>query len=44
VAITVLMERIKLKKYTKLAYGFRDIEFFELKILALHEINYALLS
>jgi len=28
----------------KMAYGFRDIEFFKLKIMALHETNYALVG
>jgi hypothetical protein len=27
-----------------MAYGFRDIEFFKLKIMALHETNYALVG
>jgi transposase len=26
------------------AYGFRDLEFFKLKILALHETRYALVG
>jgi transposase len=32
----------KIKTLQKQAYGFRDMEFFKLKILALHETKYAL--
>ncbi|MCP5245441.1 MAG: ISL3 family transposase [Burkholderiales bacterium] len=32
----------KIKTLHKMAYGFRDAEFFKLKIMALHEANYAL--
>jgi len=28
----------------KMAYGFRDVEFFKLKIMALHETNYVLVG
>jgi transposase len=34
----------KIKTLHKMAYGFRDIEFFKLKIMALHETNYALIG
>jgi transposase len=34
----------KIRTLHKMAYGFRDIEFFKLKIMALHEINYALVG
>lgn len=34
----------KIKTLHKIAYGFRDIEFFKLKIMALHETNYALVG
>ena len=34
----------KIKTLQKLAYGFRDIEFFKLKIYALHEAKYALVG
>lgn len=34
----------KIKTLHKMAYGFRDIEFFKLKIMALHETNYALVG
>jgi len=27
-----------------MAYGFRDVEFFKLKIMALHETNYVLVG
>ena len=32
----------KIKTLHKMAYGFRDVEFFKLKIMALHETNYVL--
>jgi len=28
----------------RMAYGFRDIEFFKLKIMAIHEAKYALVG
>jgi transposase len=31
----------KIKTMKRQAYGYRDQEFFELKILALHDKNYA---
>ena len=34
----------KIKTLHKMAYGFRDVEFFKLKIMALHETNYALVG
>ena len=34
----------KIKTLQKMAYGFRDVEFFKLKIMALHETNYGLVS
>ncbi len=34
----------KIKTLQKQAYGFRDIEFFKLKIYALHETRYALIG
>jgi len=34
----------KIKTLHKMAYGFRDIEFFKLKIMALHETNFALVG
>jgi transposase len=34
----------KIKTLHKMAYGFRDIKFFKLKIMALHETNYALVG
>ena len=34
----------KIKTMQRKAYGFRDKEFFKLKILALHEAKYALLG
>lgn len=34
----------KIKTLHKMAYGFRDIEFFKLKIMALHETKYALVG
>ena len=34
----------KIKTLHKMAYGFRDVEFFKLKIMALHEANYALVG
>lgn len=34
----------KIKTVQRQAYGFRDLEFFKLKILALNEIRYALLG
>jgi len=34
----------KIKTLHKMAYGFRDVEFFKLKIMALHETNFGLVS
>jgi transposase len=34
----------KIKTMQRQAYGFRDQEFFKLKILALHEAKYALIG
>jgi transposase len=34
----------KIKTMKRMAYGFRDPEFFELKILAIHETKYALVG
>ena len=34
----------KIKTMKRQAYGFRDLEFFKLKILALHETKYALVG
>ena len=34
----------KIKTMQRLAYGFRDHEFFKLKILAIHETRYALVG
>jgi transposase len=34
----------KIKTMKRQAYGFRDLEFFKLKILALHETRYALVG
>ena len=34
----------KIKTLQKQAYGFRDLQFFKLKILALHETKYALIG
>ena len=34
----------KIKTMKRLAYGFRDMEFFKLKILAIHETKYALVG
>ena len=34
----------KIKTMKRQAYGYRDQEFFELKILALHEMNYQLVG
>ncbi len=34
----------KIKTMKRQAYGFRDMEFFKLKILAIHETRYALLG
>lgn len=34
----------KIKTMKRQAYGFRDLEFFKLKILAIHECDYALLN
>jgi transposase len=34
----------KIKTMNKQAYGFRDVEFFKLKIYALHETKYALVG
>jgi transposase len=34
----------KIKTMKRLAYGFRDLEFFKLKIMAIHETKYALVG
>jgi len=34
----------KIKTMQRKAYGFRDMEFFKLKIMALHETKYALVG
>ena len=34
----------KIRTLHKMAYGFRDIEFFKLKIMAPHETNYVLVG
>jgi len=34
----------KIKTMKRMAYGFRDIEFFKLKIMAIHEAKYALVG
>ncbi len=34
----------KIKRMKRQAYGFRDMEFFKLKIKALHQANYALVG
>ena len=34
----------KIKTMKRMAYGFRDMEFFKLKIMALHETKYALIG
>jgi transposase len=34
----------KIKTMKRQAYGFRDQEFFKLKILAIHEVKYALVG
>ena len=34
----------KIKTMKRQAYGFRDLEFFKLKILAIHETKYALVG
>jgi transposase len=34
----------KIKTLQKQAYGFRDMEFFKLKIMAVHEAEYALVG
>jgi len=34
----------KIKTMQRQAYGFRDLEFFKLKILAIHETKYALVG
>jgi transposase len=34
----------KIKTMKRQAYGFRDMEFFKLKIMALHETKYALVG
>ena len=34
----------KIKTLQKQAYGFRDLDFFKLKIYALHETRYALVG
>ncbi|MDD3250812.1 MAG: transposase [Smithellaceae bacterium] len=37
----MLQRRIKIKTMKRMAYGFRDMEFFKLKIMAVHESKYA---
>lgn len=34
----------KIKTMKRQAYGFRDLEFFKLRILAIHETKYALVG
>jgi transposase len=34
----------KIKTMKRQAYGYRDMEFFELKILSIHEAKYALVG
>lgn len=34
----------KIKTMKRMAYGFRDMEFFKLKIMAIHELKYALVG
>lgn len=34
----------KIKTMKRMAYGFRDMEFFKLKIMAIHEAKYALVG
>jgi transposase len=34
----------KMKTMKRMAYGFRDMEFFKLKIMAIHEAKYALVG
>ena len=34
----------KIKTMKRQAYGYRDIEFFKLRIMALHETKYALVA
>ena len=34
----------KIKTMKRMAYGYRDREFFKLKILAIHETKYALVG
>ncbi len=34
----------KIKTMKRQAYGFRDIQFFKLKIMAIHEAKYALVG
>jgi transposase len=34
----------KIKTMQRQAYGFRDMEFFKLKIMAIHEVKYALVG
>jgi transposase len=34
----------KIKTMKRMAYGFRDLQFFKLKIMALHETKYALVG
>jgi transposase len=34
----------KIKTMKRMAYGFRDMEFFKLKIMAIHESKYALVG
>ena len=36
--------RPKIKTMKRMAYGFRDMEFFKLKIMAIHESKYALVG
>jgi transposase len=38
------LESDKIKTMKRQAYGFRDQEFFKLKILAIHETKYALVG
>jgi transposase len=34
----------KIKTMKRQAYGFRDLEFFKLKVMAIHETRYALVG
>ncbi|WP_143032389.1 transposase [Nitrosomonas sp. Nm33] len=34
----------KIKTLHKMAFGFRDVELFKLKIIVLHETNYVLVG